>query len=148
MRLRCGGATRVARASQAGYTLLEVIIAFGLLAAALTLLLGTLTGATRQVRRAADAGTAALHAQSMIDAVGVGKPLTAGDDAGEFGDGRYRWTMQVRPWTEPGPPLPTALVATTRLFEVDLDVEWGDAADQRLRLRTLRLVESTPGAGP
>ena len=54
--------------------------------------------------------------------------------------------MQVRPWTEPGPPLPTALVSNKRLFEVVLDVEWGEATDQRLRLRTLRLVETPAGA--
>lgn len=140
-------ATSSPRTRQSGYTLLEVIIAFGLLAAALSLLLGTLTGATRQVRRAADAGTAALHAQSMIDQVGVGAPLEAGEASGEFDeDGRYRWTRRVRPWTEPGPPLPTALVSSSRLYEVVLEVEWGEAADQRLRLQTLRLVETPAGA--
>lgn len=144
-RLRKSGMPR-APFRQSGYTLLEVIIAFGLLAAALALLLGTLTGATRQVRRAADAGTAALHAQSMIDQVGVGAPLEAGEESGDFEEGRYRWTMRVRPWTEPGPPLPTALVSNTRLFEVALEVEWGEAADQRLRLQTLRLVDTPAGA--
>lgn len=132
-------------AAQAGYTLLEVIIAFGLLAAALSLLLGTLTGATRQVRRAADAGTAALHAQSIIDQVGVGAPLKPRSDSGDFEDGRYRWTLQVRPWTEPGPVQPTALASSKRLFEVVLEVEWGEATDQRLSLRTLRLVETSAG---
>ncbi|HHW4672726.1 MAG TPA: prepilin-type N-terminal cleavage/methylation domain-containing protein, partial [Xylella fastidiosa subsp. pauca] len=37
---------------QRGYSLLEVIVAFAILALALSLLLGTLTGGTRQVRRA------------------------------------------------------------------------------------------------
>ena len=44
---------------QRGYTLLEVIVAFALLAMALTLLLGILSGSARQVRQSADAGRAA-----------------------------------------------------------------------------------------
>src|SRR3546814_9469204 len=42
-----------------GFTLLEVIIAFAVLALALTLLLGTLSGSAREVRASADAGRAA-----------------------------------------------------------------------------------------
>ena len=40
---------------QTGYTLIEIIVAFAILALGLTLLLGTLSGATRQVRQAGDA---------------------------------------------------------------------------------------------
>ena len=54
------------------YTLIEVIVAFAVLALALTLLLGTLSGASRQLRWADDAGRASLHAQSLIDQLGVG----------------------------------------------------------------------------
>ncbi len=61
-----------------GYTLIEVIVAFALLALALTLLLGTLSGATRQVRWAGDAGRAALHAQSLLDQQGIDAPIRAG----------------------------------------------------------------------
>ncbi|MFL7980276.1 prepilin-type N-terminal cleavage/methylation domain-containing protein, partial [Xanthomonas vasicola] len=43
---------------QRGYTLIEVIVAFALLALALSLLLGSLSGAARQVR-AADESTRA-----------------------------------------------------------------------------------------
>jgi general secretion pathway protein I len=54
---------------QRGYTLLEVVIAFGVLALALTMLLGILTHSSRQVRWSTDAGRAALFAQSFLDAV-------------------------------------------------------------------------------
>ena len=49
-----------------GFTLIEVIIAFVLLALALTLLLGSMSGAAKQIRHADDAGRATLHAQSML----------------------------------------------------------------------------------
>src|SRR5690606_18273535 len=72
------------RGAQRGYTLLEVIVAFAVLALALTLLLGALSGGTRQVRWAADAGRAALLAQSLLDQTGVGVALQAGRSNGEF----------------------------------------------------------------
>ena len=127
---------------QRGYSLIEVIVAFALLALALTLLLGTLSGATRQVRWSGDAGRAALHAQSLLDQVGVGERLQAGQSAGEFDDGRYRWTLLVAPWTDPA-LLPAATIdpAAARLYGVTLSVQWGDGRPgEQLQLRTLRLV--------
>lgn len=128
---------------QQGYTLLEVIVAFALLALALTLLLGTLSGATRQVRWSNDAGRAALYAQSLIDQVGVGEPLAASDRNGELEQGRYRWRLSIAPWHDRAlaaagrPVIPNA----PRLFEVTLAMEWGDGGPgQRLRLSTLRLA--------
>lgn len=132
---------------QRGYTLIEVIVAFALLAAALTLLLGTLSGAARQVRGSADAGRAALYAQSLMSQVGVGEPLEPGTRNGDFEDGRFRWSLDVRRWSDPAQP-PTALVdpAAPRLLEVRLGIEWGDGGPgQRLLLRTLRLM--APNAG-
>ena len=67
-----------------GYTLIEVIVAFGVLALGLTLLLGTLSGATRQVRDSEQAGRAALHAQSLLAQAGVGEALQPGQRDGEF----------------------------------------------------------------
>src|SRR5688572_9588166 len=128
------------RARQRGYTLIEVIVAFALLAAALTLLLGTLSGAARQVRGAADAGRAALYAQSVMAQVGVGDPLKPGTKDGEFEDGRYRWSVDIRRWNDPAKPAnalndPNA----PQLLEVRLGIEWGDGGPrQRLLLRTLR----------
>lgn len=129
---------------QDGYTLIEVIVAFALLALALGLLLGTLSGATRQVRWSGDAGRAALHAQSLIDQVGIGMPIQSGREDGEFEDGRYRWTMEITPWEDPGipPDAPVPVNNNNRLYEIVLAVEWGDGGSgERLNLRTLRLVQ-------
>ena len=131
-----------------GYTLIEVIVAFALLALALTLLLGTLSGAVRQVRWSGDAGRAALHAQSLIDQAGLDGPLRAGSQQGQFEDGRYRWTLDVAPWDDPGQP-PQALrdPAAPRLMELRLAVEWADGRPrERLQMRTLRLVPAGPEA--
>ena len=133
---------------QGGYSLIEVIVAFALLALALTLLLGTLSGATRQVRWSGDAGRAALHAQSLLDTVGVGEALQPGRRDGEFDDGRYRWSLRVEPWVEPVPANVAATPAADRLYELRLRVQWGDGGPrERLQLRSLRLVPADLGGG-
>ena len=142
---------------QRGFTLIEVIVAFAVLALALTLVLGTLSNASRQVRWSDDAGRAALHAQSLLDDTGVAETLVPGRSEGVFEDGRYRWTLEVAPWREPAaegagaaPPQPVD-PAAPRLLKLALDVRWGDAeardendARTRLHLESLRWVRSAP----
>lgn len=135
--------------AQRGYTLIEVIVAFALLALALTLLLGSLSNAARQVHWADRAGRATLYAQSLLDQAGVGEALQAGSRSGAFEDGRYRWTLGVRPQVDPATRLAVATEDGAQLFELQLDIAWGDAAAEHLRVRTLRLSrpDSVPMAG-
>jgi general secretion pathway protein I len=122
-----------------GYTLIEVIVAFALLALALTLLLGSLTNAARQVHWADGAGRATLYAQSLLSQAGVGAPLQVGTRSGDFEHERYHWTMDVRPYVAPGAVKPAVTADAAQLFEVDLQINWGTQPAQRLHLQTLRL---------
>ena len=136
------------RFHQRGFTLIEIIVAFGILALGLTLLLGTLSGATRQLRQGGDAGRAALHAQSVLDehASMLQQPMQAN---GELEDGRYRWHLQATPWSDASagnaPVLQDPLGA--KLLRVQLDIEWDDAGpQQRLQVSSLRLALPPPSA--
>lgn len=130
----------------AGYTLIEVIVAFAVLAIALTLLLGTLTNASRQVHWSADAGRAALLAQGLLDEVDTEGPLREGDRDGVLEDGRYRWTLHVRRFEDPvrvGQPVDPNVPV---LMALDLTLEWGDGGPrQRFELHSLRLVPANMG---
>jgi general secretion pathway protein I len=126
---------------QAGYSLLEVLVAFALLAAALTILLAALSGASRQVRHGNDAGRARLHAQSLLAGLGIEAPLQAGNRHGDWEDGHYRWQLQVQPWQPDGAPN----AAGPQLLEVQLQVRWGERPAEQLTLQGLRLV--MPQAG-
>lgn len=142
---------RVLARPQRGFTLIEIMVAFGVLALGLTLLLGTLSGASRQLRQAGDAGQAALYAQSLLversDAL-----LRPGRLSGTFEEGRYRWQLEVAPWRDPQPRATQAPEdpLAARLLHVRLDMAWGEGTpQQRLRLTSLRLVLPPPsGASP
>lgn len=125
--------------AQAGYTLIEIVVAFAILALGLTLLLGTLSGATRQVRDAGDAGRAALHAQSLL--AEYGERAQPGNLYGELDDGRYRWQLQVDEWQDPELAGSAAGVVpnSVRMLRLRLQVAWAEGGPrQRVELSSLR----------
>lgn len=141
----------VGRRGQRGYTLIEVVVAFALLAFAMTMLLGSLTNATKQVRSSSDFGRAALHAQTLLDQAGVGEALAPGQRDGDLEDGRYHWEMNVTPFRDPTvPPGQPQILGAPQLLQLDLTLHWGKGDPREtLRLQSLRLVTPTDinGAG-
>lgn len=149
--------TRGSAANAGGFTLIEIIVAFAILALGMTLLLGTLSGASRQLRQAGDAGRAALLAQSLLD---ERDPLLQqpAQWQGTLEDGRYRWQLDVTPWREPRAPSQAQDSQgvddpfAARLLHVQLLLQWGEGGpQQRLRVSTLRLRLPVPppsGAAP
>lgn len=128
------------RRHQRGFTLLEVIVAFALLALALALLLGSLSSASRQVRASADGSRATLHAQSLLAQLGAGEVLQPGRQEGGFEGGRYRWQLEVAPFADPLAARAQVDPGAPQLFDVQLVVRWGDEPGQAMRWRTLRLA--------
>ena len=136
-------------AAAGGYTLIEVIVAFALLALALTVLLGSLSNGARLIHWADGAGRATLYAQSLLDQTGVGEPLQAGSRSGTFADERYHWTLDITPYIDPAKGTVASTADGAQLFQLALDVDWGTAAAQHLQVRTLRLSRPpTSGAQP
>ncbi|MFG3448662.1 prepilin-type N-terminal cleavage/methylation domain-containing protein [Stenotrophomonas sp. NPDC047960] len=135
---------------QRGYSLLEVIVAFALLALALTLLLGSLSGAARQVHNADLRTRAMLHAQSLLAASGIEQPLQEGRSQGDWEDGSYRWELQVEPYVDArASALPQGAmnaVSGPTLAQLTLQVRWGEGDGERLQWRSLRLLPDTPEA--
>ena len=130
-----------------GFTLLEVLVAFVILAVGMGLLLAMLSRGLGQVRRAQDETEASLHAQSLLDSLGVIEPRVEGERSGEFEGGRYRYRLQVRevedpvpaPEAPPGAPPAPEQVAGPTLFRIALQVAWGEGGPrQQLDYVTLR----------
>ena len=129
-----------------GFTLLEVLLAFVILAAASGLLLGMLSGGLGQVARSRSDTEASLYAQSLLDGVGVLEPVAPGARDGEFGGGRYHYRLQIAEVPDPAPAPPDPLAPAVavdpatmpKLFRLVLDVRWGDRPAQQLHIATLR----------
>ena len=135
--------THFASRSAGGFTLIEVVAAFAILAIGLALIMQIATGGMRQARQAADYTEAALLAQSLLDTAGVGERLKLGDSRGEWEDG-FRWELAVAPFeleaADAGPAL-DPLTSPVRLVELDLTVIWERGGKQReAKYRTLRAM--------
>ncbi len=128
------------RRRQHGFTLLEVIVAFALLALALSLLLGSLSGASRQVRDSADSSRATLHAQSLLAQLGAGEALQPGRQQGGFEGDRYQWQHDVVPFADPLAARAQLDPGAPQLLDVRLAVRWGSERGQAMEWRTLRLA--------
>ena len=83
--------------TQRGVTLIEVVMAFALLAVGMGIAMQIAIGAMRQTRNAAEFTEASLYAQSLVDTLGVAERLEPRQESGEFG-GRYRWELTVEPY--------------------------------------------------
>jgi general secretion pathway protein I len=128
------------RRRQSGFTLIEVVVAFALLAGAMALLIGALSNGSRQIRNANDASRATLYAQSLMAQVGVGEVLQPGQREGEFDNGALRWQLRIAPYADPALSATLLSPNTPRLLQLDLQVHRADGKGQPLRWRTLRLV--------
>ena len=137
--------------SQRGFSLLEVMLAFALLAGSLGILIAILGSGLGQVRTAADASQATLHAQSLLDPIGVLEAIEPGRREGVSNDRRFRWTMQISEAEDPAPvapvdpdavPLETVGLQLSNapvLYRIELDITWGeDDGVRTLRFTTLR----------
>lgn len=138
-----------------GFTLLEVMLAFVLLAAAMGLLIAMLSNGLRQVQQAQNATEATLYAQSLLDTLGVLEPIEAGQREGDFDDGRYHYQLEIAETTDPAPRTITPVAMEPakeanppKLYRIALTVTWGgNLPAQRLSFVTLRLRVPTLAAG-
>jgi general secretion pathway protein I len=122
---------------QSGYTLIEVLVAFMILALALTVLLRIFSGGLRNVSVSSDYATATLIAESRLAATGIDIPLTPGETAGTEGE-RFQWTVSVQDY-QPWPGYRSAARGVDA-YRVTVTVEWPNGDNTRsVGLSTVRL---------
>lgn len=120
--------------NQAGFTLVEVLIAVTIAGFAMVALMRLMSTSLDGGEIATRATTALLIAESRLAAAGIESPLQPGRTNGGVADG-YRWTMNVRPFD--GLPDDAAERVPVEAFEVSISVHW--APDRDVSLTALRL---------
>lgn len=120
---------------EAGFTLLEVLVALVVLATAIVAILQLFGGGLRLARTAGDHADAALLASAKLADLEPG-PLAEGTTDGT--DGPYRWTRRVTLAPALVPlEADSAEVGRLRLARVTVEVRWGQ--NRRFELATLRV---------
>lgn len=87
-----------------GFTLIEVLAAFSVLALGIAIVVSLLNGGRRQVRYAADASYAAQFARGLLDSQGLVNRLREGNDDGQSDDEYMRWKLEIREIPDPLAP--------------------------------------------
>ncbi len=125
-------------ARQAGFTILEVLVAFVVAALLLSVILGGFSQGLSNLRLVDQRAQAVLVAQSRLAEVGVVTPLRPGAFQGvESGDKPFRWTVNVTPLDWEYAARVAAMGAV--LYRVDVEVSWGARGSEKsLSLTTLR----------
>lgn len=121
--------------SQHGFTLLEVLVAFVILALSLGVILQILSLSMRTTDSASAHQQALLLAESRLAELVAPNELRSGRDQGRI-DERFDWTSQVERFDFPDqdPVVESPWVP----YKIDVTVHWD--RNQELTLTTLRLV--------
>jgi len=119
----------------AGFTLVEVIVALAMMSAGLTILLSMMSSGLAHVASAQKMAEAGALARSLMARVGTEFAIKAGQRDGEYPDG-YRWHLKLLPYGD-GKDAGDSPVA---LYTVSAEIEWNDHdATRSYKLDTLRL---------
>jgi general secretion pathway protein I len=135
--------------AQRGFSVLEVLVAFIIVALVVTALFQLFGGALRNASGAGDWTRALLVAQSRLALEASTQPLRETTDAGTEADGRIAWRASVTPYTppDPNPDLEQASSSMpTRLYRISVDVTFAgeDGKPRSLSLSTMRIGQRNP----
>jgi general secretion pathway protein I len=126
--------------ADAGFTLLEVVVALAIAGLALVGLFAAGSGGLFAVDTAARAEEAVERARSHLAAIGRNAALTEGESQGDDGGG-FHWKIRVQPVASRRAPAPdVAAQVAISLYAVEVDIGWEEKGRQKqVVLKTLRL---------
>lgn len=122
---------------QGGFTLLEIMVAFTLMAVSLAVLLQAFGGSVRLIGDAGEVSKAVSLAQSQLAELGQSIDLVEGEQAGDWQQG-YRWRMTIEPFEPLQAVSENPLI---QLYRVEVTIFWEQGGRERhYQLSTLRLA--------
>ena len=131
--------TTLKNGSEAGFTLLEVIVAFVIMALVLGVSFGVFSTGLHNATTAGGYAGAVVRAEGKLALLGATERLEPGSTTGRF-DHDYAWRLDIR--TAAPQEGEIEGVDAHPLYAVALTVSWGNGRHARqLTLRTYRLKE-------
>ena len=125
---------------QQGFSLLEILIAFSILAFSLTILLNIFSSGLRRALVSEEYQQAVIIAQSKLAAAGVEEALDDGTQQGEIQQ-KYFWSVQVQAFNleKMGLDLEEESILP---YQVTVTVEWlAGKSNRQLELTTIKLAK-------
>ena len=124
------------RAEPNGFTLVEALIAFAILAISMVALLQSFATGLRSLGISEAYSVAMMHARSKLAEFGNPIPLEAGEEAGELDD-RFSWRAVVADY-DPGETTGRVLGEPLKIYSVAVTVTWD--GNREVTLTTLRIA--------
>ena len=125
----------------AGFTLVEVVVAFLLLSMVLATGFELFTAGMRRAIDLEERSKALAVAQSQLAGAGSAIALKEGAASGQTDDGKYRWTLTIARSGEGAPDASQPIQTAYGLYRVEVVVSWrgADERDHDFSLATLQL---------
>jgi general secretion pathway protein I len=137
----CSSISDGGRENEAGFTLVEVVVALAILALSLAVLLNVISSGIRQTDSAKKMTQAGSLAQSLLSKLGTEMPIQEGLTSGEFAEG-FRWRVRAERYGDAEDRRDWPVAA----YAISVEILWGDASDERsVALNTLRLARKESG---
>ncbi|MCI0653682.1 MAG: prepilin-type N-terminal cleavage/methylation domain-containing protein [Methylococcaceae bacterium] len=121
------------RDCEAGFSLLEILVAFSIMAVMLGVLLQIFGKGLNMADTGERYSRAVLLAESLLATVGQTRKIEAGEESGETED-LYEWAIDIQPYEDPDSD-PAIQTAQFSLYSVLVAVRW---ENRSVVLQTLR----------
>lgn len=137
------------RHQQQGFTLIEIIAAFTILAMTFMVVLEILSNSSANTIKSSERTEIALEASSKMAEIGTTIPVEEGNESGEFDNG-HRWDISMVPYDISYEGDTVMDFAPIELYQITLTISWGfDGYEDRVAsFRTLRAVAADYGEQP
>lgn len=127
-----------------GFALLEVLVAFTILATVMGVLFQIFSSGLNRARLAEEYSRAALIAESTMARLGTEEALLPGTSSGRVDD-TYRWQMTVEPYDEEANAQTPAALGL-RPYRITVQIIWGEGSHERVvPFTTVRLLQGLQG---
>ena len=132
-----------------GFTLIEVVVALGILSIGLTVLFGLFSGGLRLARTSEEYTKAMNFAQTKLEEITSQQSIQEGTDEGKCDDENFRWQVKIQKKEDLLPiEQDSEFKPPVELFHVTVNILWKSGAQERsASIESLKACKSEADEG-